>query len=348
MELPVLTHDARFEGFTTEDWVRFVRLWQPRAAPELEPTRPRGGVVVVHQDGVPLKVLHTRLGRIDPATAAAADADAPADALALRTGQPAALGRIARDHHASWAIGMALGALDEVMERFGAAVRRDDDLTAQALHLVSIVRDLIAEGAIATWPQRLRGIPVPTPQVVRRTLDALCADGRTITLGLFDDGGLWTAFVARRRGPAFDVIAGPEGLRPALGLLSGDWRRDYRHLERAVAEKYAPVGFGCFAELATFRALQTDGRPGAWSRAIAVRDVVIAPMPAAVGVAMGFDGARYALRGLRSLTDRIAPLAALGPMLDAARARLGGVTGKDIGALLGFDPLEALRALLRR
>jgi hypothetical protein len=71
-------------------------------------------------------------------------------------------------------------------------------------------------------------------------------------------------------------------------------------------------------------------------------------MPAAVGVAMGIDGARYALRGLRSLTDRIAPLAAIGPMLEAARARVGGFTGKDIGALLGFDPLEALRALLRR
>ena len=344
----MLTHDARFEGFTTEDWVRFVRLWQPRAAPDLEPTRPRGGVVLVHEDGIPLKVLHTRLGRIDPATAMPPAVDAAPDALALRAGQPLALGRLAHDHHASWAVGMSLGALDEVMERFGAGVRRGDDLTAQALLLVSIVRDLIAEGAIATWPQRLRGIPIPTPQVVRRTLDALCADGKAIALGLFDGGSLWTAFVARRRGPAFDVIAGPEGLRPALGLLSGDWRRDYRHLERAVTEKYAPVGFGCFAELATFRALQTDGRPGAWSRAIAVRDVVIAPMPAAVGVAMGIDGARYALRGLRSLTDRIAPLAAIGPMLEAARARVGGFTGKDVSALLGFDPLEALRTLLRR
>jgi hypothetical protein len=344
----VLTHDARFEGFTTEDWVRFVRLWQPRAAPEREPTRPRGGVVVVHEDGVPLKVLHTRLGRLDPSTALPPPVEGPSAGLALRTGQPAALERLAQDHHASWAIGMSLGALDELMERFGAGVRRGDDLTAQALQLVSIVRDLISEGAIATWPQRLRGVPIPTPQVVRRTLDALCADGKAIALGLFDGGGLWTAFVARRRGPGFDVIAGPESLRPALGLLSGDWRRDYRHLERAVEDRYAPVGFGCFAELATFRALQTDARPGAWSRAIAIRDVVIAPMPAAVGVAMGIDSARYALEGLKSLTGRIPPLAAIGPLLEAARARVGGFTGKDIGALLGFDPLEALRALLRR
>jgi hypothetical protein len=344
----LLTHDVRFEGWTTEDWLRFLRLWQPRAAPDKEPTRPRGGIIVVHEDGEVLKLLHTRLGRLDPAAGAPPASQAGARAIALSAGHPSALGPLAHAHNASWALSMRLGALDEVMERLGARVRRGDDLTAQSLLLVSIARDMIAEGHIASWPQRLRGVPVPTPQVVRRTLDALCADGCAIALGLFDAEGLWTAFVARRRGPAFDVVAGPDELRPALGLLSGDWRRDYRHLARTVEDRYAPLGFGCFAELATFRALQTDGRAGAWSRAVAVRDVVIAPMPAAVGLALGFDGARYALQGLKVLTNRIAPLAAIGPMIDAARSRIARTTGKDVGALLGFDPLAALRALLQR
>jgi hypothetical protein len=344
----LLTNDVRFEGWTTEDWLRFLRLWQPRAAPEREPTRPRGGVIVVHEDGEVLKLLHTRLGRLEPAASAPPPSQAGARAIALSAGHPSALGPLAQVHHASWALSMRLGALDEVMERLGARVRRGDDLTAQSLLLVSIVRDMIAEGHIAAWPQRLRGIPVPTPQVVRRTLDALCPDGRAIALGLFDPEGLWTAFVARRRGPAFDVLAGPDELRPALGLLSGDWRRDYRHLARTVEDRYAPLGFGCFAELSTFRALQTDGRAGAWSRAVAVRDVVIAPMPTAVGVALGYDGARYALEGLKLLTGRIQPFATIGPMLEAARARIARTTGKDVGALLGFNPLAALRALLQR
>jgi hypothetical protein len=344
----VLTPDVRFEGWTTQDWIRFTRLWQPRATPDREPTRPRGGVIVVHEDGQVLKLLHTKHGRLDPASGPPPSGQADARALALRTGQPSALVQVAKAHHASWALGMRLGALDEVMERFGARARRGDDLTAQGLQLVTIVREMIDEGAIASWPQRLRGLPVPTPHVVRRTLDALCPDGRAIALGLFDAEGLWVSFVARRRAGAFDVIAGPDELRPALGLLSGDWRRDYRHLARAVEERYAPLSFGCFAEVTRFRALQTDGHPGAWMRAVAVRDVVLAPMPVAVGVGLGVDGARYALRGLRVLTERIAPLAALGPMVDAARARVAKVTGKDVGALLGFDPLAALRALLER
>jgi hypothetical protein len=344
----LLTRDVRFEGWTTDEWIRFLRLWQPRATPEREPTRPRGGVVAVHEDGHVLKLVHTMHGRLDPRAESPPADQADARALALRTGQPSALGQLARAHRASWALGMRLGALDEVMERFGARARRGDDLTAQSLLIVGIVREMIGEGAITTWPQRLRGLPVPTPHVVRRTLDALCPDGRAMALGLFDGGGLWTAFVARRREGLFDVIAGPDELRPALGLLSGDWRRDYRHLARAVEDRYAPLSFGCFAELGIFRALQTDARPGAWSRAVAVRDIVIAPMPVAVGVGIGVDGARYALQGLRMLTGRIAPLAAIGPFVDSARARVAKLTGKDVGALLGFDPLAALRALLER
>ena len=63
----VLTPDVRFEGWTTQDWIRFTRLWQPRATPDREPTRPRGGVIVVHEDGQVLKLLHTKHGRLDPA-----------------------------------------------------------------------------------------------------------------------------------------------------------------------------------------------------------------------------------------------------------------------------------------
>jgi hypothetical protein len=344
----VLTPDVRFEGWTTEAWLRFLRIWQPRTVAERDPTAPQGGVIVVHDDGEILKLLHTRQGRLDPGSALHAQDEDEAQALALRAGRPSALAQLARLHSASWAIGMRLGALDEVMERFGARARRGDDLTTQALMLVGIAREMLDEGAITAWPQRLRGVPLPTPAIVRRTLDALCPDGRAIALGLFDAGDLWTAFVARRRGPAFDVFAGPDELRPALGLLSGDWRRDYRHLAHAVEDRYGPLGFGCFAELETFRGLQTDGRPGAWSRAVAVRDVVITPMPAGVRVAIGFDGARFALQGLMSLTGRIVPAALLAPLVDGARSRIAKLTGKDVGALLGFDPLAVLRGLLER
>ena len=162
-------------------------------------------------------------------------------------------------------------------------------------------------------------------------------------------GELWTAFVARRRGSGFDVIAGPDELRPAMGVLSGDWRRDYAHLVRAVEDRYAPVALGCFGEVETLRALQVDGKPGAWGRAVAMRELVVSPIPAGVGLALGFDGARYAFQSIKGVTSRIDPFGLLEPALRAIRKRLGAVAGdKDVEHVLGFDPIAALRALLRR
>jgi hypothetical protein len=328
----VLTADVRFEGWTTESWTRFLHLWKPRAAPDQEATRPRGGVIAIHDGGRLRKLLHTRTGRLDPHGA-----------------WPVPLQELAESHHASWAVSAETGALEEVMERLGERLRRTDDITAQALLVVQIVKELVQEGRMERWPRRLHGVPPPSAAMVHRALDSVCPDGHAMALGVFDRGDLWTAAVARRRGNGFDVLAGPEELRPRMGLLSGDWRRDYRHLARAVEEHYAPLSLGSFAEVARFRELQVDSRPGAWGRAAVVRDIILSPMPVGVRLALGADGARFAFESFRALAGRADALRRLEPLMARARKRLGSAAGhRDVSQTLGFDPLAALRALLRR
>ena len=328
----VLTPDVRFEGWTTETWTRFLHLWKPRASPDREASRPRGGVIAIH-DGTRLqKLLHTRVGRLDP-----------------RGAWPVPLAELSELHGASWALAARTGALEDLMERFGARLKRSDDLTAQALLVVSITREMIQEGAIARWPTRLQGIPPPSETMVRRALDAVCPDGHAMVLGVFRSGELWTAGVARRRGVAFDVLAGPEDIRIRMGLISGDWRRDYRHVARAVEEQYAPLALGCFAEVDRFRELQVDPRPGAWGRAVVVRDIVLSPMPVGVQLALGADGARFAFESVKTVAGRSRTLHRLEPLMAEARRRLGSLAGdRDVSSTLGFDPLAVLRALLRR
>jgi len=329
----VLTPDVRFEGWTTDDWMNLLHLWKPRATAEREPTRPRGGVIAIHDGRRVRKMLHTGKGRLD----------LPRDRW------PIPLPELARLHEASWAMSAHAGALDEVMERFGARSRRGQDLAEQALTLATIAREMIGEGAIDHWPHRLRGIPPPTNAMVRRAMDSVCPPGKAIVLGMFQDGELWTAFIARRRAANFDVIAGPDELRREMGLLAGDWRRDYRHLVRSVEERYAPLAFGCFSEVETFRSLQVDSRPGAWARAMLVRDVILSPIPVAVGLALGADSARYAFEHVRVITNKLDPFGFLDPVLRGVRARLGSAAGdKDVTGTLGFDPMAALRALLKR
>lgn len=328
----MLTPDVRFEGWTTETWTRFLHLWKPRATPDREPTRPRGGVIAIHEGGRLRKLLHTRTGRLDP-----------------RGPWPIPLAELAEAHHASWALSAESGALEEIMERFGARLRRSDDLTAQALLIVTIAREMMQEGAIERWPMRLHGFPQPTETMVRRALDTVCPDGHAMVLGVFRDGELWTAGVARRRGDAFDVLAGPEDVRLRMGLISGDWRRDYRHVARAVEEQYAPVAMGCFAEVDRFRELQVDARPGAWGRAAVVRDIILSPTPVGIRLALGADGARFAFESFRAVAGQSTTLRKLEPFMAHARKRLGDAVGaRDVSSTLGFDPLAALRALLRR
>lgn len=328
----MLTPDVRFEGWTTETWTRFLHLWKPRATPEREPTRPRGGVIAIHQDGRLEKLLHTHTGRLDP-----------------RVAWPVGLDELCETHHASWALSAHAGALEDVMERFGARLRRSDDLTSQALLVVSIVREMLQEGLIERWPKRLQGVPPPSEAMVRRAIDSVCPDGHAMVLGLFRGGELWTAAVARRRGPGFDILAGPEDARLRMGVLSGDWRRDYRHLARAVEEQYAPLAMGCFCEVDRFRELQVDAQPGAWGRAAVVRDIVLSPMPVGIRLALGADGARFAFESFRTIVGRSDALHRLEPYMVRARRRLGTAVGhRDVSGTLGFDPLAALRALLRR
>jgi hypothetical protein len=330
----VLTVDLRFEGYSTESWSRLLSLFKPRAAaPELEASRPRGLVICIHDGDRIQKLFHSHKGRIDPRGVT----------------WPVPLSELANDLRASWAIGARTGALEEVMERFGARLRRDHDLTEQSLLLVTVVREMMAEGLIERWPTRLHGVPQPQATMVDRALDSVCADGNAIVIGIFKGGEVWTSLTMRRQGRGFDVLAGPEDLRPMMGLLSGDWRRDYRHLARAVEERYAPVSFGLFAEADRFRSLLTDPRPGAWGGAVAVRDIVVSPTPPGVRLALGLDGARYAFESVRVITGRIEALRALDPVFASMRKRVGTVVGdRDVSQILGFDPMAALRALLRR
>jgi hypothetical protein len=334
----VLTADVRFEGFTPIDWSRFLSLWSTRREGSRidDDGAPRGGLVVIHDGGRVRKALHTIEGRIDPSVVA----------------WPQPLEDVARDHRAAWAWALHAGSLEELMERWGARLRRGDDVLTQALHLFSAFRELLDEGAIQSWPRRLKNVPVPARAVVDRAIDAFVPAGRCAILALYDEGELFTAIVARRSEERafarFDVVAGPSELRRAMGLVSGEFRRDYRHLVDAVDALYAPPSFGLHAEVSTFRALVGSAKPGDWARAVALRDVVVSPMPRVLAVPLGVDAGRGLFEVAAKFAKQIDPLGVVQPLLQAMNnvlPQLPPVAGR---ASPGFDVLDVLRKLLNR
>jgi hypothetical protein len=330
----MLAADVRFEGFTYDDWARVLELFRPQRsdAKPRDLERARGIVLALHGDGKLLKLLHSRAGRLR------------LDDLA--PDWPISCEQIARRHDASSAIIIERGALEAVMEGLGRRLRRDHDATQQWLLLLSLAQQQMQVGRIQIWPHRLRDIPMPTHTMIDRSLDTVCPAGKTMLLGLFDGDELWTSLALKRGDEGIELVLGPDQLRAELGLLSGDFHRDHRHLARLVADRTGSLSLGCFAEYQTFRKLEVDPTPGAWAMAVAVRDVVLYPVPAAMAVPLGLDAGRAAFSALRDVAARIDPAGVLAPAFNALRDVAVG--NRQLDELLGFNPLELLRVLLSR
>lgn len=328
----MLTDDVRFEGFTSEEWCALGRVLFTRRDAAANGA-PSGGVIVVGDATRLLKLVHTVSGRLSPADVA----------------WPTPLSELCRLKDARWGIELKPGALDEAMDRFGLRLVQEQSYLEQSFELWHVLCDLSSEGLLATWPKPLHQLPRVTAPVAERVFDALCPDGRALLLGAFEAGSLVTCVAARRRGPGFDRIVGPELLRPEMGLLSGDWRRDYLHLARAAELFVGPLALGCFSTVDTFERLGRCDKPGAWAAAVAVRDVIVSPATPGVAIPLGIDVGRAALAGLRQLTGQLRAMGIwdAGRWIEPARARLSRWAGGDdeLERLLGTDPLELLAKL---
>lgn len=298
--------------------------------------------MVVTHGGRPVKLVSTTTGRVKLGAGAPglAGLEWPVSLESLK----AALG-------ARWVVELHLGALDELVSTWSSRLTPAQDAFDQVVELLRVAQELEAASRVKAHPFKFASLPLPSPRVKQRALDALCPAGRCLLFGVFDRGALYTAIALRRQAHGIDWILGPEYLRTDMGLVSGDWTRDYRHLSRAVEERAGPIAVGCFGELATFQRLSEPGAGGAFAAAVAARDVVLSPVVPALAIPLGLDAGRAALSVLRGLAERFGAGSwfgeegPLGTTIDRVRS---AIEERDAVALLGFDPIELLRRLLAR
>lgn len=325
----MLSPDVRVEGFSAEEWLRIGHVF---SSPN--PTRPsgsRGGVVALTTAGKLRKLLSTRRGRLEHTAAA----------------WPVDLAELARQHEASWAVELATGGLNALADRFAERLRPADTYLSQALQLLLVLRELEESGQVRVWPWPVAEWPIPTERAVLRALDALCPVGRVALLGVFSRGALYSAVALRRGTNGVEAIVGPGELLPHMGLLSGDWQRDYRFLAEATEKVVGPLALGCFGELYTFQSL-VGAAPGSWSSAVAAREVVLSPVSPGLAVPLGLDAGRAMWVSLRGFAERFGASEWLQAAGRFGKAREFGLPAfeSDIKAWLGFDPLRVLSRLL--
>lgn len=331
----MLSPDVRVTGFSAEEWLRLAELF--RAPPKSSVAAPeaRGGVVAVTTEGRLRKLVATRSGRID------------------LNGQPwpVPLAELARRNDARWAVELTTGSLERLADRYGSRLRRSDTYLSQMLALLQVLRELETEGGIQLWPWPIAEWPIPTERAVVRVLDALCPSGRAAVIGVFERGELYTCVAARRGKLGFDALFGPGELRDEMGLLSGDWQRDYRFLAQSAERALGPLALGCFGELYTFQELAKSSAPGAWAAAVAARDIILSPVSPALALPLGLDAGRALWSSMRGVADRFGATEWLGAL--GARGSWSPTLERgfslfeaDVKAWLGFDPLRLLTRLL--
>lgn len=339
----VLTADVRLEGFTPEQWALLAEVFRAPAGDDDGEVRadagvgsPGGVAIVTNADNTRVrKALHTRTGRIEPS----------------ELGWPRPLEEVATERGARFVVRFTAGALEALMERWGERVDADHDAAEQLVLLVTVLRELEAEELVEAWPWTIGSWPLPNARIRQRALDALCPDGKSLLLGVFRSGELATAIALRRRGDAFDYILGPEELREEMGLIAGDWTRDYRHLLRAVESRLGPVAVGCYGELDTFQQLAARPGPGVWATAVAARDIILSPVTPALAIPLGVDVGRAAYVAIRGIAERLGAggwFGSASPLMPAVERVLSVVEDRDVIGMLGFDPIDLLRKVLAR
>jgi hypothetical protein len=328
----MFTPDVQVHDFTAQDWLRLPDLFRAGsssvtggsatgAAPQ------SGGAILAVRDGQRLvKVTSTLRGRLPLPDAAVLSAAG-----------------LAELYDGSFAAVLSRVALEQFGDRFARRLTRELTFYGQVEAIVEALRELEREGELQLWPNPVAEWPLPTERAFVSALDLLCPDGKVMVLGAFDGGELYTALCLRRRGAAFDAVMGPDRLRRDMGLLSGDFSRDYRYLGAAVESRLGPLAVGCYAELSTFRRLARAAEPGQWAMAVAGRDVILTPVTPGLAVPLGVDAGRAVLSLAKGLVGTLGIFSGSGasrlsPHLERAYA----LVESDVRRYLGFDPWRVL------
>jgi hypothetical protein len=320
-----------FEGFDAKSWHKIVTLFAPGLASRppneraLRERTPGGLLVIVYRGEQVRAAIHSHRGRC------ALDEWRGVDSIP----------KLAEQFDARFAIAIEDGAVELMLDRWGARVDPDEPAREAWLLLIDAVREVVDEKKLYFWPDLVPGgVPRPTRAVIDAAAELILPAGKAAFALLFrDDATLDAAIVVARPVGAPFTVYGAEKIVASVGALTGDPRRDTPLVRAWIERELGPVHFGAHTRSSTLESLLRSEQAGAWSRAFNEGQLKIDPTPPWVVAALGADVARSALalaRGaLGSLMDRVAPALESATRVASARATLSGLLGLDVGSVLG-------------
>jgi hypothetical protein len=317
----MISRDIRVEDIDARHWTNLVRLVQPDAAAYGAGGPKRLPLLVLLEEGKPVKAVRAGAGRVPLAE--------------VRWHGPAAIDRARQENGCALLLAAEIATLRDLLRDLESHVRLEEDGVAQSLRVARAVQ---AHAGRGVWlsPRLLKGVPVPSYEVVQRTFDLLYPDDRAAAFYLFNGGGVHTSVItAKRRG---DLTLLTTHL--ALGFALGDWRREYPRVLEAVERRFAKPFAGIFAELAAAQRILAG--QSSVAREVAARAIILDPAPPWLMALVAADaGAQVAQVGA-GLLKRFVPAG----IMNVARG-MAERAAEGPFQLLGFNPFQVAGDLLR-
>jgi len=238
-------------------------------------------------------------------------------------------------------------ALGRLSARAEAALELRAHYTAQSLTWLDAFRPEIRRG-IWIEPPLADLIPPLRSEALERTFDLLVPN-RTAMVGFVigdDHTHLTASVIAVKAGGRLTEVSTFRAIEDGLSekALCRSWTTQYRRANALIAERFADVSVGVYAERGAIRRILA-GPADQLSRELSQKRVIIDPMPRWLAAIIGgANAAAFAGRGARRLGALLpAPARRAAKSIAAETQRRVRESGAHPWQVLGFDPLELWR-----
>lgn len=261
----MISEDIRVVDIDARHWINLIGLFG-------EPLRPgakRSLALILTKDGRAVKAVHSRRGLVP----------------GYRLPEKGGLEQARKELGASRVIAAEADLLPRILHAWQSAIDLDDDYARQIMESIRAVLPEIRGGVRFHPPLPFR-VRLPSTRTAQRLLDWGFPDGRTLVLGVFEQGGIHTSLILGKDDGDLDLLSTFDAL-DLSGLDLADWRGCCEKILQRTAQRFAKPWTGIFMERRTFLEMRAGARPLRFLLEARARGTaVVRPLPLRISLAL--------------------------------------------------------------
>lgn len=228
---------------------------------------PESAIIIIHNDGVPIKVVHTRDGSRPELKERFSDCCRIKDVIKA----------IYREEDVKTVYAISYPAIRRIFTRFEKTVDCDANYIKQLFSLKDAISCEFGHG-ITQYPAGSHWLADFEYKTVKK-LFASAPDNVLVMLTIFRGQDIWTNWIIGIEGGTINLITTLDVIKPKIGS-TGDWRRECRQITDGVKKQFGVKPLSFFMDHETFRGLiEAKGKLRFFADALSTKKIVSKALP---------------------------------------------------------------------